>query len=103
MLNPECVRIADQLRRAFAGKAWHGDSLRELLSSVNAGQAQKYLVPGAHSIWEIVLHIGVWEHAAMDAVAGTPLPPDLPPERDWPRVTHGSQDQWQKAWTSSLP
>ncbi len=30
----EAARIADQLRRAFDGSAWHGPALLELLGSV---------------------------------------------------------------------
>ena len=32
----ETFRLADQIRRAFEGNAWHGDSVLELLSGVNA-------------------------------------------------------------------
>ena len=32
----ETARIADQLRRAFYGGAWHGDSLFEILTGVTA-------------------------------------------------------------------
>ena len=42
MLKPgrsEAARIADQLRRAFEGEAWHGDSLFEILTGVTAAQA----------------------------------------------------------------
>lgn len=97
-MNSECSRIADQLRRAFEGKAWHGDCLQELLTDVKASQAQAHPLPKAHSIWEIVLHIGVWERAASGAIDGTPMPPwPWPKELDWPTVTDSSQDSWQKA------
>ena len=32
----ETERIKDQLKCAFAGNAWHGPSLRELLADVSA-------------------------------------------------------------------
>jgi len=51
----ESERIADQLKRAFEGKSWHGPSLLEILKDVTAGQAAARPIPGAHSIWEIVL------------------------------------------------
>ena len=35
----ETFRLADQIRRAFEGNAWHGDSILELLSGVNAATA----------------------------------------------------------------
>jgi len=38
-LNAECLRIADQLRRAFNGDPWHGSPLRDLLAGVPAEQA----------------------------------------------------------------
>ena len=36
----ETARIADQLRRAFSGEAWHGDSLLEILNGVAAAHCQ---------------------------------------------------------------
>jgi hypothetical protein len=53
----EIHRIADQLKRSLEGEAWHGPALRELLSGVTAKQAAARPLAGAHSIWEIVLHI----------------------------------------------
>ena len=58
-MNSETRRIADQLRRAFSGDAWHGDAISELLSGVTADQAQARPLSRSHSIREIVLHIEV--------------------------------------------
>jgi uncharacterized damage-inducible protein DinB len=66
----EAVRIADQLRRAFEGHAWHGPSLLELLRDVDAATAAARPIPDAHSIWELVLHIEVWDNAALVRLAG---------------------------------
>jgi hypothetical protein len=38
MMN-EVERIADQLRRAVEGKAWHGPALLELLEGMSAEEA----------------------------------------------------------------
>jgi hypothetical protein len=46
----ESDHIADQLRRAFYGDAWHGDSLFEILAGVTAAQAAARPVKDAHSI-----------------------------------------------------
>jgi uncharacterized damage-inducible protein DinB len=59
----EAARIADQLRRAFYGSAWHGPALMELLDNVNAAMAAAKPMPSAHSIWELVLHVAVWDDA----------------------------------------
>ena len=32
----ETARLADQIRRAFDGAAWHGDSVLEILNGVDA-------------------------------------------------------------------
>ena len=57
----ELERIKDQFQRAFNGQAWHGPSLLSLLAGVTAEQAAAHPVPGAHSIWELTLHIAAWE------------------------------------------
>ena len=58
------ARLADQLRRAFDGSAWHGPALIELLQDVDAATAAAKPLPEVHSIWELVLHIAVWDSAA---------------------------------------
>ena len=50
----ETARIADQLRRAFYGGAWHGEALFEILRGVTAKQAAARPIKSAHSIWELV-------------------------------------------------
>jgi len=96
-MNTECHRIADQLRRAFQGQAWHGPSLRELLTNVNAEQANARPVKSAHSIWELVLHIDIWAKAALESLAGVPLPKLYGTEKDWPPVADSSAGAWQAA------
>src|SRR5260370_3027867 len=66
----EASRISDQLRRAFGGDAWHGDSVFEILMGVTAAQAAARPINNAHSIWELVLHIAAWERAVLRLVAG---------------------------------
>src|SRR5579872_4662854 len=90
--------LADQLRRVFDGKAWHGPSLRELLSDMAPMQAAAHPVAGAHSIWELVLHIEVWAKIALDAVQGSPMPQNLPAELDWPKP----YDIGPQAWNAAL-
>jgi hypothetical protein len=99
-MNTECLRIADQLRRAFDGKAWHGPSLKELLADVTVQQAHAHPVAHAHSIWELVLHIDVWMQAADDAVRGVPMPKIVGTEKDWPPVTDASETAWSRAVTT---
>jgi uncharacterized damage-inducible protein DinB len=66
----ESALIAEQLRRAFEGDAWHGPALLELLEDVDAATAAAKPGPDVHSIWELVLHIAVWDAAACRRMAG---------------------------------
>ena len=91
----EVRRIDDQLRRSFTGPAWHGPSIRSLVKEVTPEQAAAHPLPGAHSIWEIVLHIGVWEDAVRRRLGGEQYEPA--PEQDWPAVTETSDAAWKQA------
>jgi uncharacterized damage-inducible protein DinB len=88
----EVERIGDQFRRAFDGQAWHGPSVLALLEGVTAQQAAAHPVPGAHSIWELTLHIAAWENACKLRLEGDAA--QLSDEEDWPPVTDLSEEAW---------
>ena len=56
-MKTEVGRLEEQLGRALEGDAWHGPSVLELLDGVTAHQAAAHPIAGAHSIWELVLHL----------------------------------------------
>ena len=107
----ECSRLADQIRRAFEGEAWHGDSLLEILADVDAATAAAHPVKGAHSIWELVLHIAAWDEVtvrraegntviAWDEVAVRPAEGNaviFTEKQNFPPVTDTSEAAWRKA------
>jgi uncharacterized damage-inducible protein DinB len=66
----EAALIADQLRRAFYGTAWHGPAVMELLADVDATTAAAKPIFEVHSIWELLLHIEVWDRAAISRLGG---------------------------------
>jgi uncharacterized damage-inducible protein DinB len=86
----ETQRLASQLRRSYEGQAWHGPSLRELLEGVTSEQAAAKPISGAHSIWELVLHVIAWEREALAVTEGKKYEV-LAGEKDWPRV----QESWE--------
>jgi uncharacterized damage-inducible protein DinB len=92
----ETKRIASQLRRSYEGEAWHGPSLRELLEDVTAERAAAKPLAGAHSIWELVLHIDAWERAALSVVGGSRFDV-LAGDADWPPLRETSAEAWQGA------
>jgi len=93
----EAERIADQLRRAFEGDAWHGPSVWEILREVRSQKAACRPILGAHTIWEIVLHIATWEAVVRRRLEGEFITM-VSPERDWPPV----RDASEAAWPNSL-
>jgi uncharacterized damage-inducible protein DinB len=91
----ETARLADQIRRAFDGDAWHGDSLLELLEGVNAKIAAAHPIKNAHSIWELLLHIAAWDGAALKRTGGAAV--ELRNEQNFPPVKDFSEAAWHKA------
>jgi uncharacterized damage-inducible protein DinB len=90
----EVQRIVDQYRRAFNGQAWHGPSLMAILEGVTAAQASAHPIAGAHSIWELVLHIAAWEKACSRRLNGDRA--QLSDEEDWNTITDFSEEAWQR-------
>ena len=91
----ETARLADQIRRAFDGDAWHGDSVVEILKGVNAKMAAAHPIKNAHSIWELLLHIAAWDGAVLTRTGGTAV--QLVDEQNFPPVKDTSDAAWQKA------
>jgi uncharacterized damage-inducible protein DinB len=91
----ETTRIADQLRRAFDGKAWHGPALLELLEDVDAATAAARPIADVHSIWELALHIAVWDAAGCRRLNGEKTQPKG--EDNFPLVPAPTPANWRKA------
>jgi uncharacterized damage-inducible protein DinB len=91
----EIDRIVDQLRREYDGDPWHGSPLLSILDGVTAAQAAARPVPGAHSIWEIVLHLTAWKGEVRRRLTGAPA--GEPEEGDWPDVGQPSDERWTEA------
>lgn len=91
----ETERIRDQFQRAFDGQAWHGPSVLSLLEGVTAEQAAAHAIPGAHSIWELTLHIAAWEDACRRRLEGDPA--QLTDEENFPPVSDTSEGAWESA------
>jgi uncharacterized damage-inducible protein DinB len=99
--SSEAALIADQLRRAFYGTAWHGPAVMELLEDVDAATATAKPIASVHSIWELLLHIEVWDRAAIVRLGeekfqptGTdnfPVPPAKATDADWQKAIANSK------------
>ena len=89
--------IIDELKYIHDGDAWHGPSLKEILSGVTAQQAAARPLANAHSIWELTLHIAGWEDVFHRRLVGRPI--EEPEEGDFPPVTEVSEEAWRRALT----
>jgi uncharacterized damage-inducible protein DinB len=91
----ETARLADQIRRAFEGDAWHGDSIKELLAGVTAAVAAARPIKDAHTIWELVLHIAAWDGAVSRRIGGAAV--KLTDKQNFPPVKDTSPAAWSRA------
>ena len=89
-------RAAYSIERSLAGPMWHGPALIDLIGDVTAEQAAARPVAGAHTIWELVLHLITWTDVVRDRLHST-KPVEATPEQDWPKVTDTSADAWRDA------
>lgn len=89
----EAMRIADQLRRAFYGPAWHGPGLMEILEDVDAATAVAKPLARVHSIWELVLHVAVWDESGLRRLSGEKFQPTG--LANFPPVSASTEDAWR--------
>ena len=94
-MREEMTRLEDQVRRAFDGEAWHGPAVLETLAGVSVEAAAAHPVPGAHSIWEIVLHLAGTYRLVLQRSRGQSG--NLTAEQDWPSVGAPEADRWHDA------
>jgi len=89
------ARIADQLRRAFDGGAWHGPALFELLEDVDAATAAAKPLPNVHSIWELVLHVAAWDGVVLRRLGGKKT--QLKAAQNFPHAPKPTESAWRRA------
>jgi uncharacterized damage-inducible protein DinB len=89
------ARIQELHKEAFAGNAWHGPCLLELVRDIHVDHAAAKPIAHAHSIWEIVLHVTAWQDAVLKRLNGEAV--NLNGDQDWPPVSDNSEAAWEKA------
>lgn len=93
----ETERIAEQLRAALEGGAWHGPALEEIAGELTAEEAVRRPLPDAHSPWEIVLHVVTWLETVARRLQGQEV--ELTEAEDWPRVAGRDGAAWDELRT----
>ncbi len=93
-MNTELNRLEEQLRRALEGEAWHGPSVLETVAGVSAAQAASHPIAGAHSIWELLLHLASDYDLVLRRLAGDGR--QLTADEDWPACPAPTGENWQQ-------
>lgn len=88
-------RLAGALERTVRGPMWHGPALAELVGGLGAQDAAARGIAGAHSIWELVLHIAAWANIARERLAGTAGTPTA--EENFPPIGEPTEPRWRDA------
>ncbi|OFW04789.1 MAG: hypothetical protein A3H96_10260 [Acidobacteria bacterium RIFCSPLOWO2_02_FULL_67_36] len=91
----EVSRIIDELSREHDGDPWHGSPLLHILEGLSASHAAAHPIAGAHSIWEILLHVTAWKKEVRRRLAGAEAA--LPQDGDWPPVGEATEQRWREA------
>jgi uncharacterized damage-inducible protein DinB len=71
--------------------------VREVLAGVTAAQAHARPLANAHSIWELVQHIAVWESVGRRRLEGDRAQIDISSPEDWPPPDDTSEEAWEQA------
>lgn len=88
-------KLAIRVRSVVEGDMWHGPSIVEAVEGVSPSVAAAYPIEGAHSIWELVLHVGQWAEIVSERLAGRS--PEVPPHRNFPPVGDVTEASWSAA------
>ena len=91
----EAAALADELRSLANGDAWHGPALDALLTGVSAETAAARPIPGAHTLFELVLHLTGWTDVFRLRLEGEVI--DEPAAGDFPAPSGTSESAWAEA------
>ena len=91
----EITRLESQLRLAFEGPAWHGPAVLELLRDVTPVEAAARPIEGAHTIWELVLHLTATYDLVLRRLRGDRKP--LTEAENFPPMAKPTDANWQEA------
>jgi uncharacterized damage-inducible protein DinB len=91
----ETERLAELVERVVEGDPWHGPSVMGLLDGLSAQAAARHVVPGVHSIWELVIHMTAWCDEVRARLDGAPA--GEPSVGDWSAPAAETPAAWTAA------
>ncbi len=91
----EVERLRSEVQSTVGGDPWYGPSVLSVLQGVDAAAAAARPIPGAHSVWELVLHMTAWARETARRLGGGSF--GNPVEGDWPPVVGTDSIAWEKS------
>ena len=68
----EVERLRRELTATLNGDPWYGSAISSILDGIDAKMAAAHPIDGAHSIWELVLHMSAWVNETKRRLEGGP-------------------------------
>lgn len=94
-MSPALHAILSQLRASHDGEPWYGSPRMQFLRGLSPDRAAAHPIAGAHSIWELVLHVTGWTREVHQRLRGNA--PGEPAAGDWPQPGDTSGPAWHAA------
>ncbi len=91
----EAAELARELQSLARGENWHGPGFEELLDGLPAEAASSRPLAGAHSLWEIVLHVTGWTGVFRRRLEGMAI--EEPEAGDFPAPPPATAAAWDEA------
>jgi uncharacterized damage-inducible protein DinB len=89
------TQLARELETLAEGENWHGPTLHDLLDGVSAEAAAARPIAGAHTIWELVLHVTAWTDVFRRRLEGTAA--EEPEAGDFPAAPRPTSHAWAES------
>ncbi|MGH7680435.1 MAG: DinB family protein [Candidatus Eiseniibacteriota bacterium] len=91
----ESKRLANELRKALNGEAWHGPSWKDVLDGVGREAAVCRPIPDAHTIAEVAAHAAAWNDIVLRRLRGEL--PQVSDSENWPPSAFADDAAWSAA------
>lgn len=92
---PPLPSLVNEFAAIQSGDPWYGASIDSVLAGVTAEVAAAHPLPGAHSIWELVLHMTGWVREVERRLAKGGW--QNPVAGDWPAAPAPTAANWSQA------
>jgi len=91
----EVQHILRQYNETMLGEAWYGDPVWKILEGIDAQCAAARILPEAHTIWQLVMHMAFWEDVGIRRFAG-PVSPEEEEAGNFPNTPAPDEHAWQQ-------